>query len=158
MNLPTLTRAQIAQAALRLEDVPFSHHGRNLEVGLDCAGVLVATFLPFGVRLWEESLDYPRMPKQDYILRCLGTNFIAKHKGQFAKSVHLASYVENGDVLHIKFKRDSQARHLAIAVKDREMMIVHALKQARQVLVEPLSGLLTDAEIFGIYQWPRLQS
>jgi hypothetical protein len=143
-----ITRPDICGAALALVGVRYSHHGRTVDQGLDCAGVLVAAFALNGVALREATLDYSRLPPEEHIQLCLDLNF-----EKLARTIPAA-----GDVAHVRFKRDTQARHLGIIVPDYEISIVHALRRERQVVIHPLRGLLNQAEIVGLYQWPNLQS
>lgn len=154
-----ITREMIAAAALTLVDRPYGHQGRDYE--LDCAGVLVATFRKLGVELQEETVNYRRLPPEVHIVRCLLMNFepTMTLDDLLAGEEISADDVEEGDIVHIKFKRDTQARHLGIIVAGAsELMIVHALRTHRRVLLDLLRGALTNARIVGIYSWPALQS
>ncbi len=139
-----ITGWKIAAAALALVDKPYHHQGRDPEQGLDCAGVLTATFSLLGVQLLERKPDYPPLPPEAYLRECLARNFQPVDRTQ----------PEVGDILHLKFNRDRQARHLAIVVPGPfELQVVHALKRQRKVCLELLRGVLTNARIVGIHQW-----
>lgn len=181
-ELQTLTREAIADAAFSLVSLPFKHQGRDEAIGLDCAGVLVAAFRKCGVELQEEKINYRPKPDEAHVLRCLEINFALNDQGPFTQEhwpictqrteietdhdycpcpCHndIAPTPAIGDVLHLKFKRDTAARHLGIVVELAEvLMLVHAVRRDRRVLLEPLNSVLQNADIAGIYQWPRLQS
>lgn len=147
MTIPLLTREQIVAAALSLEGVPFKRQGRDETIGIDCAGVLVAAFRKLGVELQEERIDYRSQPAEVHVKRCLDMNFdLSPH----------SDTVFPGDILHLKFNRDTEARHLGIFVETSHPMLVHAVKTSRAVILDLFP--LANASIAGIYQWPRLQS
>lgn len=143
----TPTPDQIVSAALELVGLPYEHHGRDEAIGLDCSGVLVATFRRLGIELQEGTLNYGRLPKEAYLVECVEMNFQRSSR----------ETPQPGDIVHIKFKRDSQARHLGIIVPGRhgELQLVHSLLERRGVVLDLLRGALTNASIVGIYQWPR---
>lgn len=145
----TIIRAAITAAALSLVNVPFRHHGRDESLGLDCAGVLVATFRKLGITLQELPVNYRRLPAESHVLTCLEMNF------RQIPWVNDAAVISEGNIAHIKFKRDSEARHLGIYVESqREPMLVHALRSNGRVVLEPLRGVLTQATMFGVWEYP----
>jgi cell wall-associated NlpC family hydrolase len=147
----TEVATSIAAAARELVGVPFSHQGRDIDVGLDCAGVLVATFAKLGVGLKEGPVNYRRQPAEAYVRQCLKLNFepIMEYEAGIDFSPVAPAL---GRILHIRFNRDSEARHLAIVVeRSPEPSVVHATKANRRVLEEPLRGILAHSQVVGVW-------
>ncbi len=48
--MPLSTQERFARAATQLEGVPFTDHGRDPKVGLDCAGLLIAAARKVGLK------------------------------------------------------------------------------------------------------------
>lgn len=151
-----LTREEIAAAALQLVDIPYQHHGRDEVLGLDCAGVLVAAFRRCGIELREKlPINYRRLPPESHIRECLSMNF------EEIKTAPAGITLEPGAIVHFRFNRDSEARHLGIATLNRDgenFDVVHALRVNQRVILEPLAGVLAHATIAGIHAWPNLRS
>lgn len=151
-----LTRDEIAAAALQLVDVPFKHHGRDEVLGLDCAGVLVATFRRCGIELREKlPINYRRQPPESHVRECLSLNF------EEIKTAPAEITIAPGAIIHLRFNRDNEARHLGIVTLNRDgenFDVVHALRLNARVILEPLAGVLAHATIVGIHQWPNLRS
>lgn len=140
----TLTRHQIVHSALALVGRPFRHHGRDPKFGLDCAGLLVATFAPLGVTLAEGPRDYRAKPPEAYVTQCLAQNF------RLIESPPAA-----GDIVHLRYKRDTEARHVGIIADAGELLIIHAVRH-QPVTLEPLYAVLAKTELKATYQWPFL--
>lgn len=151
-----LTGNEIAAAALELVDVPYKHHGRDEELGLDCAGVLVATFRRLGIELREKlPINYRRLPPESHVRECLSLNF------EEIKTPPTEITLAPGRIIHLRFNRDSEARHLGILTLHPDgdnFDVVHALRVNARVILEPLAGVLAHATIAGIHQWPNLRS
>lgn len=144
-----ITGAAIAAAARSLVGIPFSHQGRDPNDGLDCAGVLVATFAELGVELKEERPTYRKLPDEDYVRSCLARNF--------AERLESPRLMSSGNILHLKFNRDRAARHLAIVTflapgHEFDCLVVHSTRLNGRVTEEPLRGILTQATIVGVWQ------
>jgi cell wall-associated NlpC family hydrolase len=153
LECPALTREAIAAAALSLVDIPFKHHGRDESLGLDCAGVLVAAFAKLGVSLREERIDYRRLPAEEHVVRCLEMNF----QKLSAPTPISPVAVQEADIVHLRFKRDTAARHLGIVVEGSSgLMLVHGVQRSERVLLEPFGAVLQNATIAGVYSYPNL--
>src|SRR5690349_20654060 len=66
-------RAEAVAFVRGLIDTPFRHHGRLPGKALDCAGVLHALAVRFGVP-YQDDRHYPRGPFPERLLRCLAVS------------------------------------------------------------------------------------
>lgn len=113
--------------ARALKRIPWRHQGRNLAVGIDCVGVLVAIAAALGLP-YEDRLGYTR--------RSTGWDLIAELDRQMDRKP-LKSYL-SGDVL--TFKEKAYPQHVAVVAELRGVTtIIHAHAYARMVIEEHLA-------------------
>lgn len=71
----TITRQQIADAALKLRGVKFRHQGRDVTTGVDCVGLLHAMLVSVSYPHIVDAEAYKRTPPASLIRETLQANF-----------------------------------------------------------------------------------
>jgi hypothetical protein len=142
MSAPVITRADIVREARALIGVPFKHqHSDPRTGGVDCRGELEWVAHRLTGRPLPEVHNYRREPS--------GREFYEKLKAEMDE-IPLGEARE-GDVVMIKFPRDTEARHAGILAQgppvagpdsEGELTIIHAFERERPGAVreEPYRG------------------
>jgi len=128
-------KEQFLERVRYYKGVPFVHQGRNREVGLDCAGLIVVALedIKYPVKDLE---GYTRLPKASRLLGILDNNH--------ARKVPISA-MEPGDVLLMRFSREPQ--HLAVYTGNT---IIHSY-QRKGCVVENRMADVWKKRIVGVY-------
>lgn len=129
-----ITREAITREARSVIGVPFRHqHSDPQTGGLDCRGLLEWVAHRTTGRALPPVHNYDRKPSGREFYERLKAEMIEIDKGE----------ARAGDVVLIRFPRDTEARHAGILVEGLyETMIVHAFESDRpgHVIEEPYRG------------------
>lgn len=124
--------SDLVKAARTFLGCPYHHQGRSIH-GMDCAGLIVASYALLGINLIDLPA-YGREPWRDGLKKTVEANFQAIDRDK-----------QPGDVLLIRVRREPQ--HLAI-VTDRGM--IHSYAGVGKV-VETNIGQFWNDRIVGVY-------
>lgn len=129
-----ITRADIVREARALLGVPFRHqHSDPATGGVDCRGVLEWVAHRLTGRPLPAVHSYHRQPS--------GREFYEKLRDEMDEI--LLAGAREGDVVMIKFPRDTEARHAGILAEGPyELMLIHAFEREAPGCVreEPFRG------------------
>jgi len=120
-------RADIQAAAREYLGVPWRHQGRNLEVGIDCAGLIVMIAKKFNLSEYD-STNYHRNPLNDSFIKHFSEHMIKK------KPVER----KVGDVLLFRDKMFS-CHSAILSEKHGCEHIIHAYAKRKKVVEEPFT-------------------
>ena len=130
-STPIPTRADLVDAALRWEGVPWRHQGRT-RAGIDCAGLPILVGLEFGL-LKSDVRNYPKRPNGTFL-------------SHFDANLFRIPLVEHkrGDILVFAGTDHVHVCHCGIAaLKYGVQSIVHAHATRRRVIHERLDEART---------------
>lgn len=113
----------ICNAARSYTGTPYKHQGRAPGAGLDCIGLVVASYKAAGVE-FDLPTDYSRVPRPALLV---------KHLSRYCDIVPVQE-IAAGDILLLKLRKYPQ--HLALYVG--EGRIVHSYQAARKVIEQDL--------------------
>ena len=136
------TRLQVVEAARRFLGTPFHHQGRTPGLGLDCAGLLLATAAALGL----PQQDYPRRDYSRWPL--LGRhlyNFVAEQTREIDRSD-----VRVGSIMMFWIHRPELPQHLSIFTGDDRM--IHAWSEAKAV-VETYLGPYWGSRVYAAFDF-----
>lgn len=123
---------ELVNAARTFLGTPYRHQGRN-EHGIDCAGLLVASYRLLGIEL-DDMRAYGMEPWRDGLRQQVEKNFTLQSRDP-----------EPGDILLLRVRREPQ--HLAIAT---DLGIIHAYASVGRV-VETSMGSQWSKRLVGVY-------
>ena len=115
--------------------VPYHHQGRNREVGLDCAGLVVVALEDIGLPV-KDLEGYARIPNAERLRAIVEYNL---------KIVPSLKEAEPGDIFLMRFA--TQPQHLAVYTGDG---IVHSYSKKGYVLEQRLSDVWRK-RVVGVY-------
>ena len=115
--------------------VPYHHQGRNREVGLDCAGLIVVALQDIGFEV-KDLEGYARIPNAERLRAIVEHNF---------KVVNSFNEAEPGDIFLMRFA--TQPQHLAVFTGDG---IIHSYLKKGHVLEQRLSDVWRK-RVVGVY-------
>ena len=117
-----VTRKEWAAAARLCVGTPYSHAGRLVGVGLDCAGVVVATAMLCGLR-FEDRMDYS-LHNDNFALFSGTAESVARLYGGKLENAYFAA-----------FDLPLSPLHIAVVTPERTLIHVH---YDRLVVEEPI--------------------
>lgn len=126
-----IIRKQVAEEARKLIGIPYDHHGRSIETGIDCAGSIVV--VSKALKYFNNNFDYILYrirPDPDELLREMRDKFDEIPVEQ----------AKEGDIIAFWLPKREGPTHMGFLAKGLyEMMIIHALKDqtTSQVVEEP---------------------
>lgn len=139
----TKKRDDVIEFARTWIGTPFLHQGRLIDVGVDCAGLVIGIANEFKLaKTFKDKKNYSRNPT--------GT-MMAEVLGEHLERIN-ASEAIYGDILHFKFARFPQ--HVGI-LTDNETFI-HADSHEGKVVETRLSGHWAR-EVRGAYRFKELK-
>lgn len=115
----SVTRKQITDAALSMQNVKFRHQGRSVETGADCIGYLKLIALKIKYPHVTDTLYYKRQPNAEELKRYLLLNL---------DEIPLADAGE-GDIFLMRMDA-GEPRH--VSLKLDENRIIHSLGTAQK--------------------------
>lgn len=137
----------LVNTARSMLGTPFRWQGREPGTGLDCSGLVVASFAHVGVTL-PDRRDYA--PFSDYSGELVGN---------LGKAFSEAESAAKGDVVAFWLQRPHRVRHLGIVTgeADGALQVIHTHEVAGRVIEEPLKhGWLRRVHSFWrLNEWPR---
>jgi cell wall-associated NlpC family hydrolase len=120
-------RALIVETARKYLDVKWKHQGRNPEVGVDCAGLVVLVAKEIGLSSYD-TVNYQRNAHNDAFVKHFANNM--KKKRMLDRKV--------GDVL--LFRDALFSCHSGfVSEKNGVQHIIHAYARYKKVVEEPLT-------------------
>lgn len=120
---PGISTQLICKQARSYTCTPYKHQGRTPGAGLDCIGLIVASYNAAGVA-FDLPTDYSRVPRPALLL---------KNLARYCDIVPVQE-IAAGDILLLKLRKYPQ--HLALYVG--EGRIVHSYQAARKVIEQDL--------------------
>lgn len=124
--MSSITRSRIVELARECLDTPFHHQGRQVGVGLDCAGVIVVIARALNYPL-NDPLGYGRSPHR--------AQLEAAAMGAFDEI-----YVDDageGDILMMRFLKEPQH----VGIKTAEGHLIHAYQQVDKCVEHAIDDL-----------------
>lgn len=134
----------IVARAKEYDGVRWRHHGRSMDTGVDCAGLLICVGHDLGITEFD-TLHYARRPNaREFKQAMLRAGCLPIHPNQIA----------NGDILRIA--ESKHPVHVGIYEKDErgQEWIIHSWAVTRKVVREPLSETRRN-QIVEVMRYPE---
>jgi cell wall-associated NlpC family hydrolase len=122
-----INRETIQEQARKYLGIPWRHQGRNPDVGIDCAGLVVLIAKDLGLSNYD-AVNYHRNPMNDAFIR------------HFADNMEKRRIVDRkmGDVVLFKDKMFSCHSGI-VTFKNGQEHLLHAYAKRKQVIEEPFT-------------------
>lgn len=139
------TQERFARAAERLEGVPFTEHGRDPKVGLDCVGAVLVPARKVGLRFTDR--PYVTVPGADFWTPMVETIETLADPVKDAKGK--PDLWQRGDILGLRF--GAMKNHLAIYLGNSRMFHASDAQSLRRAVITPMDPALRRC-VLGVWR------
>lgn len=123
-----ITRLDIIEEAMKYENVPFRHAGRN-ENGLDCVGLLIKIMHSLGITEWDD-VNYNRI---------VNSQRMRSEIELFCTSIP-AEEMDLGDVLLFSVLKHPQHVGIIVNYDQGHWWFLHAYESVNKVVIQRLDN------------------